>query len=511
MRLFFHRTTSNPSPPLHRSLSPLFLLRQVLPPRKWMKNWRNDGRTTSSEAPGSPVTPGGNSVIRSDSVTSCGSSSNTYDGFVSGNVGNSNENWQMIRVGSFSIDYKIFDVPSGIRSTQLVPKSALDPTDKAHCYSLSSFIHFNKRKYRIDLRSKLVNMEDAATSSSSKNISKLPHESSNMSDCQRDNDIYSSLPTEFGKKRKHGLPEKSQSAPRNMKYVPVSKNSYWSKGSQEPFDICMSLTRSSAPKDSWHARKIENRNEEEDMVEFENPARTELTSSIVLLRSGMVLLKHFVTLSEQVEIVKKCRELGLSPGGFYQPGYHDGAKLRLQMMCLGWDWDPQTRKYGDRRTVDGTRPPGIPKEFSLLVKRAIDEAHAHIKEELRVSRAEEILPSMTPDICIANFYTTTGRLGLHQTSIDLQDRDESTKSLHDGLPVVSISIGDSADFLYGDQRDIAKAENVVLESGDVLIFGGPSRHIFHSVTSILPDSAPRSLLEATSLRPGRLNLTFRQY
>ncbi|RXI01536.1 hypothetical protein DVH24_014885 [Malus domestica] len=39
------------------------------------------------------------------------------------------------------------------------------------------------------------------------------------------------------------------------------------------------------------------------------------------------------------------------------------------MMCLGWDWDPQTRKYGDRRTIDGTRPPGIPKKFSSFDKR----------------------------------------------------------------------------------------------------------------------------------------------
>ncbi|KAB2621854.1 alpha-ketoglutarate-dependent dioxygenase abh1-like [Pyrus ussuriensis x Pyrus communis] len=125
------------------------------------------------------------------------------------------------------------------------------------------------------------------------------------------------------------------------------------------------------------------------------------------------------------------------------------------MMCLGWDWDPQTRKYGDRRTIDGTWPPGIPEKFSSLVKRVIREAHAHVKEELRVSRAEEILPSMSPDLCIANFYTTTGQLGLHQ------NRDESRKSLREGLPVVSISIADSADFLYGDERDIAKAENVV--------------------------------------------------
>lgn len=84
-------------------------------------------------------------------------------------------------------------------------------------------------------------------------------------------------------------------------------------------------------------------------------------------------------------------------------------------------------------------------------------------------------------------------------------------SLQEGLPVVSISIGDSADFLYGDTRDIGKADNVVLESGDVLIFGGRSRHIFHGVTSIIPNSAPDNLLQETRLRPGRLNLTFRQY
>ena len=56
-----------------------------------------------------------------------------------------------------------------------------------------------------------------------------------------------------------------------------------------------------------------------------------------------------------------------------------------------------------------------------------------------------------------------------------------------------------------------KADKVVLESGDVLIFGGKSRHIFHGVTSVIPDSAPKTLIEETRLRPGRLNLTFRQY
>lgn len=84
------------------------------------------------------------------------------------------------------------------------------------------------------------------------------------------------------------------------------------------------------------------------------------------------------------------------------------------MMCLGLNWDPETRKYDDIRPIDGTLPPGIPHECKLLVKRAIQEAHAHIKDKIRCGSVEKMLPSMTPNICIANFYTTSGRLGLHQ-------------------------------------------------------------------------------------------------
>lgn len=96
-------------------------------------------------------------------------------------------------------------------------------------------------------------------------------------------------------------------------------------------------------------------------------------------------------------------------------------------------------------------------------------------------------------------------------TVAMQDKDESQESLHKRLPVVSFSLGDSAEFLFGDQRDIDKAEKLILESGDVLIFGGESRHIFHGVSTIFPDTAPKTLLNETDLRPGRLNLTFRQY
>ncbi|KAJ6739671.1 2OG-FE(II) OXYGENASE FAMILY PROTEIN [Salix koriyanagi] len=220
---------------------------------------------------------------------------------------------------------------------------------------------------------------------------------------------------------------------------------------------------------------------------------------------GWFFLKRYISLSDQIELVKTCREIGLGPGGFYRPGYKNGAKLRLQMMCLGLNWDPETRKYEDQDPTDGCKPPYIPREFNQMVETAIQDAHALLGKDLALSNVEEILPAMSPDICIVNFYTTTGKLGLHQ------DRDESSESLSKGLPVVSFSVGDSAEFLYGDQRDVNKADKIVLESGDVLIFGGSSRHIFHGVTSVIPDSSPKALIEETRLRPGRLNLTFRQY
>ncbi|KAL6998496.1 hypothetical protein U1Q18_008625 [Sarracenia purpurea var. burkii] len=149
----------------------------------------------------------------------------------------------------------------------------------------------------------------------------------------------------------------------------------------------------------------------EEQIELEQ--YTESTRQV--LRPGMVLLRNYITHIEQVQIVKRCRDLGLGPGGFYQPSYKDGAKLRLQMMCLGLDWDPETRKYGKQRAFDGSEAPAIPHEFSSLVRRAIQDSRALVGKT-GVLNAEDILPDMSPDVCIVNFYTTNGRLGLHQVS-----------------------------------------------------------------------------------------------
>lgn len=116
--------------------------------------------------------------------------------------------------------------------------------------------------------------------------------------------------------------------------------------------------------------------------------------------------------------MKQCRNLGVGSGGFYQPGYRDGAKLSLQMMCLGKDWDPETKSYGDVRRCDGAKPPPIPDDFVMIVEKAIAEAHNHLYARLSSpGMLESTLPKMSPDICIVNFYTQSGKLGLHQVHI----------------------------------------------------------------------------------------------
>ncbi|XP_074311874.1 DNA N(6)-methyladenine demethylase ALKBH1D-like isoform X2 [Silene latifolia] len=299
-----------------------------------------------------------------------------------------------------------------------------------------------------------------------------------------------SLPTSFGKQKF----KKQRSAEHGLKHVIHRSNKKSSKYHLESFDICQCETERTDIGDS-----------EIEYFSFLKSSDVLIEEPTRVIRPGMVLLKKYISPTEQISIARKCRDLGLGPGGFYHPGYKNGSKLRLRMMCLGLDWDPQTRKYQKRRRIDRAKAPDIPSEFHMLVSRAMQDSLSLIREDPKVCNAEEILPQMTPDVCIVNFYTETGRLGLHQ------DRDESEESLSKGLPVVSFSVGDAAEFLHGNQRDVNKAEKLVLESGDVLIFGGESRHVFHGINSIIPHSAPPFLLEAAKLRPGRLNLTFRQH
>src|SRR5437868_15414928 len=108
--------------------------------------------------------------------------------------------------------------------------------------------------------------------------------------------------------------------------------------------------------------------------------------------------------------------------------------------------------------------------------------------------------SLEADLCLLNFYDVEGRMGDHQ------DKDESAASIAAGLPVVSLSVGDTARFLFGGVKRRDPIETVPLQSGDGFVFGGPARLRYHGVSRILPGTAPPQLGLT-----GRFNLTFRQY
>jgi DNA alkylation damage repair protein AlkB len=206
---------------------------------------------------------------------------------------------------------------------------------------------------------------------------------------------------------------------------------------------------------------------------------------MVIAEEGVTWLKQYLSLGEQQRLVARCREIIDGPAGGYVPTVRGGGKMRVRMACLGRHWNPLTYKYeATRADYDGAPVPPVPEAFAALAMRAAQDAGFTFR----------------PDICLINLYGPDGRMGLHQ------DKDESPSSISAGLPVVSISLGDTARFLFGGLRRREPVEPMLLESGDAFVFGGPARLRYHGVSRIIPGTAPPILgIE------GRFNLTFRQY
>lgn len=203
------------------------------------------------------------------------------------------------------------------------------------------------------------------------------------------------------------------------------------------------------------------------------------------VQPGAFHLKHYLTLDRQGAFVERCRELldGETPG--YVPVVRGGGKMHVRMLCLGRHWNGKTYRYESVRSdFDGLAVPPLPEDFRDLAREV----------------AAAVGMRVAADLCILNYYDAEGRMGLHQ------DKDESEHSLAAGIPVVSISLGDTARFLFGGVRRRDPVEPVPLESGDAFVFGGPARLRYHGVTRIVPHTAPSELRLA-----GRFNLTFRQY
>jgi alkylated DNA repair protein (DNA oxidative demethylase) len=200
---------------------------------------------------------------------------------------------------------------------------------------------------------------------------------------------------------------------------------------------------------------------------------------------GAIHLPGFLSIERQCDLVARCRALIDGPVPAYVPVVRGGGHMHVRMLCLGRHWNGKTYRYEPSRSdYDELPVPPLPAAFAEVASEMAARAGMAIE----------------PDICIINYYDRDGRMGLHQ------DKDESEGSLLAGIPVVSLSLGDTARFLLGGLRRRDEVMAITLESGDGFVFGGAARLRHHGVSGIVPDSAPTALGLS-----GRLNLTFRQY
>ena len=99
-----------------------------------------------------------------------------------------------------------------------------------------------------------------------------------------------------------------------------------------------------------------------------------------------------------------------------------------------------------------------------------------------------------PEACLVNYYQPSARMGLHR------DEDEDDLS----APVVSVSLGDTAVYRIGGRERTGKTQSLRLNSGDVLVMGGPARFNYHGIDRILPGTS------CLLTEGGRINLTLRR-
>src|SRR5262245_60889389 len=207
------------------------------------------------------------------------------------------------------------------------------------------------------------------------------------------------------------------------------------------------------------------------MEEYE-PRLKAFQAMIQEIVPGAFHLPKYLSIERQRALAERCRTLMDGDVPAYVPVVRGGGKMHVRMLCLGRHWNGVTYRYENTRSdFDGQQVPPLPDDFRLMAGEM----------------ASAVGMTLDADLCILNVYDAEGRMGLHQ------DKDESNGSLVAGLPVVSVSIGDSARFLFGGTRRRDPVQAVQLDSGDVFVFGGESRLRYHGVSRILRGTCPRQL------------------
>lgn len=210
-----------------------------------------------------------------------------------------------------------------------------------------------------------------------------------------------------------------------------------------------------------------------DLFDDEPPSwREELAPGAVVLR-GFALPRVAALLAalRDVTAVAPFRQM-ITPGGYRMSVTMSGCGR------YGWVSDRSGYRYDPLDPTSSQPWPAMPESFRQLARDAAADAG---------------FPGFEPDACLINRYVPGARLSLHQ------DKDE----LDLASPIVSVSLGLPALFLFGGLKRGDKTQRIPLAHGDVVVWGGPARLRYHGVLPLKEGSHPL-------LGEERINLTFRK-
>lgn len=203
-----------------------------------------------------------------------------------------------------------------------------------------------------------------------------------------------------------------------------------------------------------------------------SPQREQIGSHAFVLRG--LALSHVPALLPALAAIQQTAPFRhmVTPGGFRM------SVALTNCGALGWTTDRRGYRYTAQDPETGRDWPALPESFLHLATDAAARAG---------------FANFLPDACLINRYEPGARLSLHQ---DRNERDFTA-------PIVSVSLGIPATFLFGGHERADKTIRVPLTHGDVVVWGGPDRLRYHGVLPL--KEAQHSLLGAK-----RINFTFRQ-
>jgi alkylated DNA repair protein (DNA oxidative demethylase) len=211
-----------------------------------------------------------------------------------------------------------------------------------------------------------------------------------------------------------------------------------------------------------------------DLLSSLEPTRAveRLSEAAMILRGLAIdMATPLVAAVDRISAAAPFRKM-ITPGGF---------RMSVGMTnCgrAGWVTDRKGYRYEPVDPITGAPWPPMPRSFRRLAAS---------------SAATAGYPGFEPDACLINLYEPGTRLSLH--------RDENERDLT--APIVSVSLGLPAVFLFGGNRRSERPRRILLESGDIVVWGGPDRLVYHGV-------APLAEGEDPLIGNRRINLTLRK-